>query len=1117
MRKGGSFGRGFARAGGLTTLLVASCALAQVFVYPRRPNKSQVRSFNFDWKILDLKVEPPPASPPPPGEAVPPTGTPQPLPPETPAPPPPVSGPRTIPGHPQMPGELPPSTTEPMPEVEKPVPTEAEDAHATLPPKPQAPVDWAHAGGIRLYYYASEAPIATYAAASIKRSYQDLAANYFHFAPHKIFPYILYSSYQEFLQTNLFPLQEGVLGVTSPLDLKLTLPYLGDDQMFERISRHEMSHEFTFQKLDELTKDSSVFSSPIEALPLWFTEGLAEYYAQRGIDPEAEMLARDLVTNPDLELGYAMLDFYEDRPGSVLWTYKLGEVRCGFLEETYGKGFIQRILEASPQLTGFLGFHGTGGFPHLIQQLTGDSPKTVSEKFSAWVKKRAFTEYLDAKQQQPDIRTLPNVDGEPNALATTSDGNVLVYRTINETTGQSKLVMVDRRAPSDDTTVAEDGVPGVESLHPVFPRNFAVNDHQIAYLAESVEKDRLYVQDYQHTVTPTSTVAVGPKTFTSKFDLGDVHTYRLQQQGVIAAFSPSFSPDGKRIALIGLSLGGQRDVYVLTPGQDGQFTLKAITHDPAAERQLVWGPQGIVFTSDKTEHRKFNLFLIQPDAPDTAKQISFEERDEEDPAVLADGRVFFVAYDRARANIYELTAKGVEQRSDVATGYFDVAAGPEGGLWGLLLHGGLRRPSLLVKGHLLDGHTLTPNPEKPAEPLALFPLEGSKPYESFSLHNWEPGTPFAFLGGGTGGIYGQILADASDRLGDHALLLNVALYGSFKLTDGVLLYIDQTHRATWGAGLFQSLNFRIDESLPQRNDLLFESADRFYGVLGTVRYPFNRFLYFQTDVALGGVSYFLPDGAAYYLFDPNLNGTGRDLLADWGRRNPGPRLQGQITARVGYDTITYGGIGGIAGNSLLLEATGAYQPQPKYQAAFGQFRLDAEHFFPISGRTHVFFRLGAGTSLGGMLAQQFFLSSFDTLRGAHFGDINWLLGREFLYSTAELRVPLNGLIRTFIFSDIEGVAGFDFGGVGNGPTQLWDKRILDFAIGANFALGPILFRLHFAKPFDIGAAAGAPSSDYDWVTNFSIGYLGLGVFGFGGRPARPDPFTPVLGSTHGAL
>ena len=45
-------------------------------------------------------------------------------------------------------------------------------------------------------------------------------------------PYVLYSSYEEFLQTNLFPVQEGILGVTSTIDLKLALPYFGDPRLY---------------------------------------------------------------------------------------------------------------------------------------------------------------------------------------------------------------------------------------------------------------------------------------------------------------------------------------------------------------------------------------------------------------------------------------------------------------------------------------------------------------------------------------------------------------------------------------------------------------------------------------------------------------------------------------------------------------------------------------------------------------------------------------------------------------------------------------------------------------------------------------------------------------------
>jgi len=78
-------------------------------------------------------------------------------------------------------------------------------------------------------------------------------------------------------------------------------------------------------------------------------EGLAEYYAKRGLDPEAEVLVRDMVVNPT-EDGYVMGSFFDERLTSGLWTYKVGQARCAFLEETYGVGTLQRILEESPRL-----------------------------------------------------------------------------------------------------------------------------------------------------------------------------------------------------------------------------------------------------------------------------------------------------------------------------------------------------------------------------------------------------------------------------------------------------------------------------------------------------------------------------------------------------------------------------------------------------------------------------------------------------------------------------------------------------------------------------------------------------------------------------------------------
>ena len=61
------------------------------------------------------------------------------------------------------------------------------------------------------------------------------------------------------------------------------------------------------------------------------------------------------------------------------------------------------------------------------------------------------------------------------------------------------------------------------------------------------------------------------------------------------------------------------------------------------------------------------------------------------------------------------------------------------------------------------------------------------------------------------------------------------------------------------------------------------------------------------------------------------------------------------------------------------------------------------------------------------------------------------------------------------------------------PNPFFDKRVLDFVLGFNLGLGPLVFRLHFAKPIDTGHGPGVPfgtpNGDGGWVTNFSLGWL----------------------------
>jgi len=1006
-------------------MLIAGPALAQIYVVPRRPGKTNVRYYDEHWKYTDLLVD--------------------------------------------------------------------------------EEVEGAPSGGVRLYFYEEEREAAQLAAATIEDSYRYLAG-VFDYTPEKRFPYVLYSTYTEFLRTNLFPLQEGVLGVTNPRGLEITLPYFGDHKLFEEVSTHELAHEFTVQKVRSVTRAAKANRDPMNAMPLWFVEGLAEFYAHRGIDPQTEMQVRDMVANPEIYEFHGIPEFWDDFPTSVQWTYKAGQVRVAYLEYKYGQGTIQRILDAAPWM---VESHGNGasalpyqGFSGLVEHVTGDDREQIARGFDSWIKRRAFPEWLAGEQDASTLSVLDDVPGIPNALVASPDDHLIMYRSIDPYTGRSRLFITDPRDhPRSQKRIAIDHVPGVESLHPIDDRNFDVRAGHLTYVAESRGYDVLYTARVEHEATEIGAQEEGADAeneaetgywedpvhqehrYDAKIHLTDHRRFRLSPYGLIAAFSPSLSPDGSRIAFVGLSQEGTKDLYVLTPGEGKQAELTRLTEDPWAERDVYWGGDGLVFTSDATESGDYNLFRIDPDGGGPPEQLTTEARDQSTPVVTVDGRILFLAWGPGgHADLYELTDEGVVQRTDMTTGVFEPSAGPDGDMWVLLYDEGKRVPARLDRNDLLPGEP-RPQPPLPGRTVAarpVVPLDEVTPYRATKPANWQPGMIFGYLGAGAGMVFGEVYATATDRLRDHSLVLTAAVYGHPKLTDGYLVYMNQAGRSSWGGGLFHELEFRIDKTFGNELEL-FTSNERFYGAMMAYRYPLNRFAYLQLDQAVGGVEYFLFAGPAQYL-------ESEGKLDEWMAANGKSRFQTATSLRLGYDTIQYHALTGpMAGSSAMVELKG--ETQPLDGQLFGSIRLDAEHYLPLPlvEGANIGLRATAGSAAGGRYARSFFLSSYDTLRGVHFGDPEHLIGQHYYFANAELQVPLQFLLRSAIASNIEAVAGVDFGAAGDEFDQLWDRRVLDFALGGNIIFGPIMLRLHWARAIDIGAPL--PDTNKPWVPNISLTYV----------------------------
>ena len=1084
----------------------AAPSIAQVFVYPQRPSQSHVRYEKFDWHWIDIRRAEDAAGEPtwqtgprlhnlgidaatePAGWSLSPVATGA-------AEFDKLAGARGT-GAPRVAGAGRPDTGS----LGDGVPPEIARAEPPEPPRPE----FVEGGGVRLYFYEREREIAGRAAASIAQGY-DYLAEQFDFVTRRTFPYFLYSSYHDFLQTNLFPVQEGVLGVTATRGaLEMTLPYFGDHQMFDHISIHELAHQFTIQKVRTRAREMGAHGDPLGRIPLWFIEGIAEYYALGGLDPETEMIVRDLALNSSPQEGYALPNFFEDRVRGFLWTYKLGQARVAFLEEVYGEGTIQRILYQSPRLVSLEDAdQRVGSFPELLGRITGDHPSVIHRRFESWLKAKSYQVFLDAPHRPETLDSL-GAGIEAQAMTASPDGTVVMYRTLHPDTRRSELRLVDPRQPDDSRRVIRDGSPGVESLHPIGGRNIAVSDSTLAFVARRKGRDLIYWQDFERhaerateRVRPDATSSMLTQTQLERelqrrgltvererwrvsFDLGSREAFAITDPDIVAVDEIALSPEGDRLAFLGLSREGQKDVFVLHR-ESGE--VQQLTDDMFAERGITWGSQGIVYSSDATANSYFNLFRIAEIGAEP-ERITSDDRDHLDPVALPGGRTMFVAYGEHGANLYEVRDGHAVRRSGLSTGAFSPAPAPRG-VWVLHHFQGRRRIARMPTDAMIE----EPRPRVAnhglPDPLDAMSLSDATEYEPWRLDSWALGPVFGVFGASAEGIFGQGIAVATDRLRDHTMVLQLQAFGSFDLIDGDLFYTNARHRVAWGGGLFQDVSFRVDRTFEEEEGLLFFSAERFSGARAIARFPLDRYRFIQAGLASGVVGRFLTRNTRRIFEEPEdpRNPTDRDLTQEWDDIHGGMAFRTEGSLSLGYNTLRFHpATGPIAGGSALL--TGTLATEPGGIGNFSRTRLDAEYYIPIAGAANVAFRSGIGQVFGSDEARNFFVSSLDTLRSVPFGDTSVLLGRSFGFSTLELRVPLNPIVRV-AFIDVEGIGGVDFGGVGDTPEEVWDRRILNGVTGLNFGIGWIVFRLHFARPFDVG---GIVPNDGDWNVNFSLGY-----------------------------
>ncbi len=468
--------------------------------------------------------------------------------------------------------------------------------------------------------------LAEIGAASAEDSYRFLEDKFNHNISRRI-PLIFYSSPVHFQQTNTIPyiLPEGVGGFFEFMKGRVVVPADGSIHNFKRIIRHELVHVFTQSKHFRILKDHKRTSFP--ELPLWFIEGLAEYWSI-GWDSESESVIRDAVLNNYL---FPLKDIYQIY-GSFLM-YKEGQAILKYITEKYGEHKILQLIENSWKSEKF----------SVVFELTlGINQKQFDDEWTYHLKKDKYPLLRENDSPQMTTTKITKQGINTKAAYYLNDGDPLAVFVSNRM-GYANIYTKRLKSleEKDQATSIIEGerTSEFEAFHILKSKIDVSRNGILTFVSKSGESDVIY-------------------TYSLK-DKKILTTYRFDQ--LVSMSSPSWSPDEMKIVFSGINFSGKSDLYIIDVSTG---TLNKLTNDFYNDLDPIWTQDGeqIIFSSDRTvfgEGGCHNLFAYHL-ADGRISFLTFGRYKDYAPAISPDGKQLIFTSDRDGVfNIYMMALENV--------------------------------------------------------------------------------------------------------------------------------------------------------------------------------------------------------------------------------------------------------------------------------------------------------------------------------------------------------------------------------------------------------------------------------------------------------------------------
>ncbi|MFH2055456.1 MAG: hypothetical protein ABIJ61_05815 [bacterium] len=661
----------------------------------------------------------------------------------------------------------------------------------------------------KVYFYQSELEVAQIAAAAAEESYAALADKFNHHIENKV-PVIIYSAPTFFSQTNVTPglLPESVGGFTEFYKGRVVVPFNGSVANFRRVIRHELVHVFTFDKI--YANVSSHRKTSYYGPPLWFTEGIAEYWSG-GWDSQGEMIMADMALSGTLaglqDLSYLYGTFF---------MYKYGQSFCAFLADTYGEDKLLQLFE---------NWWKARNFSELFALTVGESLEDASKKWVYYLQKEYYPRFEggDLPEQvcrpvTPDIFAATPVAPK---LELKGADDWVVYKA--NKLGYSGIYMRSPSTKQELTLVKGERSPDFESLHLLQSRLGASDDGRLAFISKNYEQDVIYIYDLR------------ARKIVNKFEL----------PGLFHLDSPAWSPGDTALVFAGAARDGIYDIYSLSLVDS---TLRRLSEDIYFDTDPTVMPNGdVVFASDRSGpgHEGFTNLFRWRQSDLEIEPLTYGAYHDQAPTATPYGIVF--ASDReGTSNVYLLRDDGRLARvTSFVTGAFDPVLRDDELYFTAFQDFGFSiyaQPFDTTGLEIVESESVPYTAWTPATLPGQYE-EGVLDYSTeFSLDIAQSAIAYDALVGTIGGFQTVI----SDVLGNELYYVLISNTASTKddfveaFNVGVT-YLNKAKRVNYGYGIYHL----YDECFDEYEGLF---SERQTGVIGLLSYPLSKFTRIETSV-----------------------------------------------------------------------------------------------------------------------------------------------------------------------------------------------------------------------------------------------------------------------------